>query len=34
MFRNHTRPPGAVCPICGDTVTDLGRHLAEKHPVR
>ena len=34
VFRNHTRPPSVLCPICQTDVTDLGRHLADSHPVR
>lgn len=33
-MRNHTCPPCAWCPICQTEVTDLGKHLAEVHPVR
>lgn len=34
MFRNRWRPPSAWCPICEKEVTDLGRHMANEHPVR
>lgn len=34
MFRDRWHPPSVTCPICGADVTDLGSHLASKHPVR
>jgi hypothetical protein len=34
MFRNHTRPPSAWCPICEQHVTNLATHMANEHPVR